>query len=128
MNSYQLLLGLCVFVPILGSLLALIVGPIHEGARNVLAFVSVLSSFVCAAFMLPLVTSPTDNTATLTMMGVDLLHADRLAVFMALVSTGVGSIIVFYSWGYIAKYRAPRRVLLHGRAVPRRDDGAGVLA
>lgn len=102
MTKEQLLLGLCVFVPILGSVLLLLVGRIHERARNLLALACVACSFLCAAGLLPLVSA--NRTATLAVLAVNILHADRLAVFMALVSTGVGALIVYYSWGYIAKY------------------------
>jgi NADH:ubiquinone oxidoreductase subunit 5 (subunit L)/multisubunit Na+/H+ antiporter MnhA subunit len=102
MTSYQLLLGLCVFVPIVGSILSLFLGRIHEGARNFFALACVACSFVCAAQLLPEVMS--GGSVTFDVMGVSILHADRLAVFMALVSTGVGAIIVYYSWGYIEEF------------------------
>ncbi|HPQ81131.1 MAG TPA: proton-conducting transporter membrane subunit, partial [bacterium] len=38
------------------------------------------------------------------MAGIDFFYADNLAVFMALVSSGIGSIIVLYSFGYISHY------------------------
>jgi proton-translocating NADH-quinone oxidoreductase chain N len=103
MTNYQLLLGLCVSVPILASVTLPVVGRYSEVTRNVIALVAVLCSFVCALFMVPQVLD--GNTADIALANVHFLHADRLAVFMALVATSVGAIIVFYSWGYIAKYK-----------------------
>jgi len=105
MTREQLLLELCVFVPICGSVILPLLGRVSELGRNLIAFLCVACSLVCAAGLLPLVWS--GGTVTLALQGTTqfaFLHADRLAVLMALVSTGVGSIIVFYSWGYIAEY------------------------
>ncbi len=102
MISSQGWLALCVAVPVLGSVLLPFLGRVSERARNVLALACVGFSLLSAAMLLPLVWA--GGTATFTLGGVGLFHADRLAVFMALVSTSVGAIIVFYSWGYISDY------------------------
>ena len=62
----------------------------------------VAASLVFAAALVPLVNS--GGTATVQLAGINLLHADRLAVFMALVSLLVGLVIVFYSFAYISHY------------------------
>lgn len=102
MTSDQLLLTLCVFAPIAGSALLPLIGRDSEPARNLLALLLVLTSVACGAALLPLVLS--GGTAVVAVHGVPLIGADKLGVFMALVSSGVGAIIVFYSWGYVAKY------------------------
>ncbi|MBI5543162.1 MAG: NADH-quinone oxidoreductase subunit L [Deltaproteobacteria bacterium] len=102
MNPEQTWLALCVAVPIVGSLILPLLGKTTEAGRNWLALLLVAFSFGSALALLPLVVA--DGTATFALGGVNLLHADKLAVFMALVSTSVGSIIVFYSWGYIAEF------------------------
>ncbi len=96
------LLAACVLVPCVGSLLLPLLGAVSERARDVAALLLVLTSLACAALLLP--GAWAGDTATVAVAGLDVLHADRLAVLMALVSTGVGSIIVFYSWGYVAGY------------------------
>lgn len=101
MTTHQLLLALCVAVPVVGSLTLPALGKVSESARNLVALLCVAVSFVCAALLVPAVL---EGTATLPIGGIDVLHADKLAVFMALVSTSVGAIIVYYSWGYIAEF------------------------
>jgi len=102
MSTDQLLLATAVAAPLLGSLALPLVGRASEAARNALALACVLASLACVAALLPGVAG--GATSTLTVGGLDLLHADRLATGMALVSLLVGSIIVFYSWGYIEHY------------------------
>src|SRR5512140_2913825 len=100
MSTNQLLLALCVGVPLFGSVLLPFIGRASEPARNWAALLMVLTSLFTAAGLVPLVMS--GATETVSLAGFNALHADKLAVFMALCSTLVGSIIVFYSWGYIA--------------------------
>ena len=102
MLADPVLVALCVLVPCLGALLLPALGAFWERARDGAALALVLVSFACALALLPGVAA--GGTATVALAGHDLLHADRLAVLMALVSAGVGSIIVLYSWGYIAHY------------------------
>jgi proton-translocating NADH-quinone oxidoreductase chain N len=102
MSNEQLLVTLCVFVPVLGSLVLIPLAHVAEEARNWLALIFVACSLFCTLALLPLVVG--GGTATVAIRGIELFYADKLAVFMAMVSTLVGSIIVFYSWGYIAHY------------------------
>jgi proton-translocating NADH-quinone oxidoreductase chain N len=102
MSLNPLLLALCVLVPTVGAFLLPLVSRVSETARNVAALLMVLTSLVSALGLLPLVLA--GGTETLAIAGVNVLHADKLAVFMALCSTLVGSIIVLYSFGYIEHY------------------------
>ena len=62
-------------------------------------------SFVCAAFLVPVVAGGGTVAIMLPLViGDTLFYADGLAVFMALVSTSVGAVIVIYSFGYIRHY------------------------
>jgi len=102
MSNSQLLVMLCVFVPLAGSLLLPLVGKASEQGRNLLALLLALTSLGCALGLLPVVLA--GGTETVAVGGVSLFQVDKLAVFMANVSMLVGSIIVFYSWGYIEHY------------------------
>ncbi len=102
MTTLQAILALCVAVPVVGSLALPALGKMSEGLRNGVALACVAFSMICAFVLLPEVWA--GGTVKLTIAGVDVLFADKLAVFMALVSTSVGSVIVFYSWGYIAEF------------------------
>jgi NADH:ubiquinone oxidoreductase subunit 5 (subunit L)/multisubunit Na+/H+ antiporter MnhA subunit len=102
MPGDPVLVAWCVLAPCLGAFLLPALGAVSERIRNAVALLLVLVSFACAAALLPGVWE--GRSADLTVAGIDVLHADRLAVLMALVSSGVGSIIVLYSWGYIAGY------------------------
>jgi len=102
MSNDQLLLALSVAVPLLGSFALPILGRATESARNVIALLCALVSLVCIGAQLPTVLG--GGTTTLAIAGLDVFHADKLAVFMAMISMLVGSIIVFYSWGYIEHF------------------------
>lgn len=103
--SKELLILLIVFVPVLGSLILPLAGNICPKTRNILSLLFVLVSACGAAALLPdIVIGKTFTINFNYIIGKELFHADRLAVFMALVSSIVGAIIVFYSFGYINKY------------------------
>jgi NADH:ubiquinone oxidoreductase subunit 5 (subunit L)/multisubunit Na+/H+ antiporter MnhA subunit len=100
-NESLLLLTVC--APLLGSLLLPLLGQISEKLRNGAALLMVAAALACAAGLLPAAIAGTPVTCRIG--GLDLFQADRLAVFMALVSTLVGAIIVLYSFGYISHYQ-----------------------
>lgn len=103
--SKELLILLTVLVPVLGSLLLPLIGSICQRSRNVLSLLFVLTSLVCSAMLVPEVLTSAPITIKLNyIIGENLFHADKLAVFMALVSSLVGAIIVLYSFGYISHY------------------------
>lgn len=105
MKNEHLLL-LIVLVPVLGSCLLPLIGLISEKIRNGLAFLFVAVSFVLSLVLLPVIYSGQVITVTFNSAhAVGLFHADLLAVFMALVSSFVGLIIVLYSFDYISHYQ-----------------------
>ncbi|MFH0802066.1 MAG: NADH-quinone oxidoreductase subunit L, partial [bacterium] len=102
-NEWILLL--VVFVPTLGSCLLPLIGNISVQLRNLLALLFVLVSFVGSLFLAPVVLSGGSVLVThSSLIGSNFFQADKLAVFMALVSSLVGAIIVLYSFGYISHY------------------------
>jgi proton-translocating NADH-quinone oxidoreductase chain N len=95
-------LALVVLVPIFGSLLLPLLGRISASFRNIASLALVLVAAVGSAALLPVVSN---NGVIDTVLGnVALFHADRLAVFMSLVSSAIGAIIILYSFGYIKEY------------------------
>jgi len=82
-----------------------LIGSICQRTRNVLSLLFVLTSLVCSAMLVPEVLTSAPVTVKFNyIIGETLFHADKLAVFMALVSSLVGAIIVLYSFGYINHY------------------------
>jgi len=101
----ELILLLVVFVPTLGSCLLPLLGNISVQLRNLLALLFVLVSFVGSLLLVPTVLSGGGVLVShLSLIGSNFFQADKLAVFMALVSSLVGAIIVLYSFGYISHY------------------------
>jgi proton-translocating NADH-quinone oxidoreductase chain N len=105
MNGQTTIL-LAIFVPICGSLLLPLVGGISKGLRNLLALLLVLTPLAISLAMLP--GALAGNIAKVFVplpLGFNFaLTGDSLALFMAICSSLVGSIIVLYSWGYISHY------------------------
>jgi proton-translocating NADH-quinone oxidoreductase chain M len=95
-----------VFVPTLGAFALPLVGRVSTVARNGLALVLVAAALACSLGLVPLALS--GETATVRMalpLGFNVvLHVDALAVFMAIVSSLLSTIIVLYSFGYISHY------------------------
>ncbi|MCL1975235.1 MAG: NADH-quinone oxidoreductase subunit L [Firmicutes bacterium] len=97
----------CVFTPLLGAFLLPFLGRISTVLRNMAALVFVLVSFVTSAILLP---SALANNPVLFHWSLPLgfsfgFLADGLAVFMAMISSFVAAIIVFYSFGYMLNYK-----------------------
>jgi len=94
------------FVPIVGSSFLPLVGRFSERVRNLAAFLFVLVSLAGSLALLPAVLSGRIIDIFLPLpMGFNfVLTADMLAVFMAIVSSLVGAIIVLYSFDYISHY------------------------
>jgi len=106
MSNEQLLLS-CVFIPLVGAMIAPMAGYISTKLRNALALMAISASFIAAASLIPAVLAGNIITVRADFpMGFDfVLTADCLAVFMAAVSSFIGAIIVLYSFGYISHYR-----------------------
>ena len=105
MEGPELIL-VCVFTPLLGAFLLPALGRITSVLRNMAALVFVLVSFVASAMLLP---SALANTPEIFYVALPLgfsfgFLADGLAVFMAMISSFVAAIIVFYSFGYMLHY------------------------
>ena len=95
-----------VLAPIIGSSLLPVAGRISERLRNTLALLLVLISLIGSALIVPIVMTGQKITILWGIpLGFDfILTADRLAVFMALVSSLISAIIILYSFGYISHY------------------------
>jgi len=103
----QVLLLLAVFIPVAGSLLLPLAGKCSPRFRNGLALFLVAASLAASLSLLPaaLRGEPAEIGIALPLgLGFGFL-ADGLAVFMAAVSSFIGAIIVFYSWGYMRGYK-----------------------
>lgn len=105
--SYDVILILAVAVPLIGSIILPLFSPISRGLRNILALAMVLMATACSSLLLPVVLSGQVVTFTKVFpLGFSfILCADKLAVFMGLVSSLISAVIVFYSFGYISHYK-----------------------
>lgn len=106
MNA-QLILCLIVFVPIIGAFVLPFLSPISKKLRNLVALLLVATPLVLSFVALPASISSTPLQFNLEFplnFNFGFL-GDGLAVFMAIASTLIGLIIVFYSWGYIDHYK-----------------------
>ena len=104
--SHTLLIALVVFIPVVGCFLLPLAGLASIRLRNLLALLLVSASFVLSLVLLPFLMKGSTVTYRYAVpLGLDfVLYADKLAVFMALVSSFIGAIIVLYSFGYISHY------------------------
>ncbi|MCE1248499.1 MAG: NADH-quinone oxidoreductase subunit L [Firmicutes bacterium] len=100
-----LLLLLIILLPFAGSFILPLLGLASTSARNILCLIFVGCSLIFSMSILPVVMSGTNiSIAMPNILGSGIFLADKLAVFMAMVSSMVGAIIVFYSFGYISHY------------------------
>jgi len=103
--THETILGILVLTPLLGAFVLPLAARVSESFRNLLALAMVGVSFVCAALLVPVVAAGGTVAINVPLaIGDTLFYADGLAVFMALVSTSVSFVIVFYSLGYIRHY------------------------
>src|SRR5512136_1511872 len=94
-----------VFVPIAASFLLPSIGRLSREFRNLCAFAAVAISLVCSLLLVPAVLGGEVTAISIPFLaGGNLFQADRLSVFMAIVSSLVGLVIVLYSMGYISHY------------------------
>jgi len=100
--SVEWILSLAVSAPLLGSFLLPLIGGWSERTRNGLALIFVLVALIMAVTLIPVVAA--GLTVSVQLAGFTLFYADTLAVFMAIVSSLVGAVIVLYSFGYISHY------------------------
>jgi len=106
MISYNNILILTVFIPLIGAFGLPLVGFISPRLRNFVALALVVSSFVCSFSLLgPVLAGKTIIFSKAVIPACNFVFvADGLAVFMALVSSFISAIIIFYSFGYISHY------------------------
>jgi len=106
MNS-RLVLILIVFVPLLGAFILPFLGMISKKLRNITALALVSVSVIASFLALPYALNGTPLYFNTDFpMNVDFgFLGDGLAVFMAIVSSFIGAVIVFYSFGYIDHYK-----------------------
>ncbi len=102
MSYHETLLAVVILVPFVGSFLLPFLGRVSERLRNGAALTLILVALVAALMLMPAVLNGT--IPVVKVAGIDIFFADKLALFMSLVSLGVGSIIVLYSFGYISHY------------------------
>ncbi len=102
----ELALSLIVFLPLMGAVILPLVGRFSKGLRNLSAFMLVFSSFLLPILILPSILHGQEiNIAINLPLGFNfILTADGLAVFMAIVSSLISAIIMFYSFSYISHY------------------------
>jgi NADH:ubiquinone oxidoreductase subunit 5 (subunit L)/multisubunit Na+/H+ antiporter MnhA subunit len=105
--SHVAIVALIVFVPVAGAFLLPLAGMVSLRLRNILALLMVTTSFVLSLTLVPfLLKGGTITYRYAVPLGLNfVLQADQLAVFMAMVSSFIGAIIVLYSFGYISHYR-----------------------
>jgi NADH:ubiquinone oxidoreductase subunit 5 (subunit L)/multisubunit Na+/H+ antiporter MnhA subunit len=105
MNGQTTLL-IAIFVPVLGSFLLPPIGWISKWLRNLVALLMVVTPLALALKMFPGVLAGNIPKVFVPLpLGLNFaLTGDSLAVFMAIVSSLVGSVIVLYSWDYISHY------------------------
>lgn len=105
MNNPEILLYI-IGVPVIGSVFLPFIGRVSERARNFFALALVACSFIGSL----IITGPIlAGNSIIIDYGLPLgfnfvLRADILAVFMALVSSFIGAIIVLFSFDYISHY------------------------
>lgn len=95
---------LVVFLPLVGSFLLPFLGWVSSRLRNMAAFVLVFASFALLLGLLPSALSESPPALHVPLpLGFSFgFLGDGLAVFMALISSFLGLIILVYSFGYVA--------------------------
>lgn len=103
---YNAVLLSIIYIPIIGAFIVPLVGMLSLKCRNILALISILSSFLLSLVLIPPAMSGKliDFHIALAFGFNPVFHADGLAVFMACVSSFISSIIVIYSFDYISHY------------------------
>ena len=104
--TMQATLLICIFTPLIGAFLLPLIGRRAPRVRNIFALLFVLTAFIGSCALLPAVLAGQKPLVRLALpLGLSLgFQADALAVFMALASSLVASVILVYSFGYIKDY------------------------
>ncbi|MBF0544682.1 MAG: NADH-quinone oxidoreductase subunit L [Candidatus Riflebacteria bacterium] len=102
---FNQLILLSVGCPVLGAFLLPAFSRLSEKLRNAAALLLVLVPFVAAFFLIPEASVDKGRVFQfLSPIGSHLFVVDALSVFMAMVSSFIGSLIIVYSFGYISHY------------------------
>ena len=105
MVNANLLLSI-IFVPLVGAFVLPLAGRVSIILRNWLSFFLVIISLFLSIMILPICIEG-GTLQYILQLPLDLnftLYADSLAVFMAIVSSTISAIIIFYSFTYISHY------------------------
>ena len=96
----------CVLVPLVGAFSLPLLGRLSVRVRNLSALAMVVASLVCSLALVPdAVAGRTSVFVIPGPLGISFsLTADALAVFMAVVSSLVGALIMLFSFDYISHY------------------------
>jgi NADH:ubiquinone oxidoreductase subunit 5 (subunit L)/multisubunit Na+/H+ antiporter MnhA subunit len=102
--STELIVLLTIFVPIIGSLTIPLAGAISRSARSAWALILGAATAILALFLIPVALGGGQEILRYpAILGLNFtLIIDPLAVFMSVVSSFVGFLIILYSVGYIA--------------------------
>ena len=103
----ETLLLISVLVPLGGAFVLPLLGRVSALLRNVCALCLVVVSLVCSAMLVPgALEGRAVSWTAAGPLGISFsLTADALAVFMAVVSSLVGAVIMLFSFDYISHYR-----------------------
>ncbi len=95
---------LTVFIPVIGSLTVPVAGLISKSFRSFWSVLIALATAILPLFLLPFVFNGAQHIfGRPLVMGLDFyLVVDGLSVFMSIVSSFIGMLIVLYSVGYIS--------------------------
>jgi len=104
--SNEFILISAVLVPIAGACVLPLLGRVSPSGRNWFALALILTSLACSIKLLPAALSgqPVMVSLSLPIGFKYIFAADGLAAFMAILSSFISSVIMFYSFGYISHY------------------------
>jgi NADH:ubiquinone oxidoreductase subunit 5 (subunit L)/multisubunit Na+/H+ antiporter MnhA subunit len=106
----EIILFAIVFVPLIGSFLLPVAGRASVRLRNYLALVFVSVSFIFSVIAMGILVSGQEQLLffeqfkVMTLQMSFGLFGDGLAIFMAMISSLLGAIIIIYSFGYMSHY------------------------
>lgn len=105
-ETLDLFVQLIVFMPFLGAFIVPVISYMSSLTRNLFSLFLVLTSFLLSFALIPhILYIGNISIEYQTGVGTTLFLVDKLGLFMALCSSMIGSIIVLYSFGYIASYQ-----------------------
>lgn len=106
----EIILFAIVFIPLAGSFILPLMGRASIRLRNYLALALVLASFILSIIALGILVNGQGQLLFLAQFDVMTLKmsfglfGDGLAIFMAMISSLLGAVIIVYSFGYMSHY------------------------